>query len=306
MIEKSSEQASGTRPGIGFIGVGSMGSAIAERLLREHKLLVNDANPSAADDLVAKGAIFASLESLADSCQFVFTCLPRPSDVVEVLLGSGGVAQRLRQGSVVIDMTSGTPTTDVKIAAELQSMGIDYADVPISGRVSVVRDGAATLMAGASPEAFAKIVDLLHCVTSEVFHVGEVGAGHTMKLVNNFLNNCNRFATLEAVRLGEKCGLGRDVIIDVLNKSSGRNNVTQVTFPQYLAGPQYKLQGFSLGLMKKDIHLANELAREVGHDTPIGTIVEELTGKAVTRFGDQADQSQLMAEWYEAAVGDPS
>jgi len=120
-----------------------------------------------------------------------------------------------------------------------------------------------------------------------------------MKLVNNLLNACNRFAALEVVRLGELAGLERDVIIDVINKSSGRNYATEVTFPQLLSGDSYKPQGFTLELMLKDVGLANELAEGLGHDTPIGHLVQAFIGQAIDRFGPRADQSQMMFEWYE-------
>ncbi len=284
--------------GVAFVGLGAMGSAIAGRLLHDDGLLVYDLNPGAADGLIARGATFASPATIAESCEFVFTCLPTPADVVEFLLGRDGLAYRLRPGSVVVDMTTGTPTVDGEIAESLRAHRIEYADVPISGGPRRTTDGTAALMAGASGEVFHRIADLLRLVTPNVFHVGGVGAGHTMKLVNNFLNNCNRFAALEAVRLGEINGIARDVIIDVLNNSTGRNHVTEVTYPQYLSGEQYRPQGFTLNLMFKDIALANELARAVGHDTPIGEVVEKLTGEAVARFGAHADQSKLMAEWH--------
>ncbi len=284
---------------VGFIGVGAMGSAIASRLIEHHRLFVNDRNPAAADELVQQGATFASADDIAGACRYVFTCLPRPSDVSDLLLGDDGLAQRLAPGAIVIDNTTGTPTGDAIIASVLTDRGIDYLDAPIGGGVRRARAGTATLMVGGTEEAFAKARDLLLCVTPDVFRVGEVGAGHAMKLVNNFLNNCNRFAALEAVALGEASGLDRATIIEVLNKSTGRNYTTEYTYPNLLLGDTYQPQGFTLGLMRKDIRLANELAKDVGINTPMGTKAEQLTEEAIERFGEQADQSQMMAEWYE-------
>jgi 3-hydroxyisobutyrate dehydrogenase len=154
-------------------------------------------------------------------------------------------------------------------------------------------------MVGASDEVFDRIKGLLLDVTSDVFHLGPVGAGHAMKLVNNLLNACNRFAALEAVRLGQACGIDQDEVVAVLNKSSGRNYATEVTFPQLLTGGSYKPQGFTLELMRKDVRLAVELADSIGHRTPVGKLAGALTDEAIARFGPGADQSQLMAEWYQ-------
>ena len=284
---------------VGFVGVGAMGSAIASRLVGEYDLRVTDRNPAAADDLVAAGAKYATAEDIAATCSIVLLSLPGPADVVDLLIGAGGLAELLRPGTVVIDTTTSTPTADAQITAVLTPKGVEFADAPIAGGVRKARDGASTLMVGAAPETFAKIETLLRAVTPSVSHVGPVGAGHTLKVVNNLLNACNRFAALEAIRLGQAAGLPQDVIVDVINRSSGRNYTTEYTFPTLLSGDTYKPQGFSLALMLKDMTLANQMARELGHRAPIGALVEELTAEAVERFGSAADQSQLMAEWYE-------
>ena len=283
---------------VGFIGVGAMGSAIASRLVGAHELYVNDRNPKAAEDLVRNGATFVSAEEIAKECTSIFLSLPGPRNVTELLLGPVGIAQHFTPGTVVIDTTTGTPTADAEIVAALTERGVDFVDAPIGGGVRRAREGTATLMVGGSEEAFAKARELLLAVTPNVYHVGPMGAGHAMKLVNNLLNSCNRFAALEAVRLGQACGIDQDTVVEVLNKSTGRNYATEYTFPQLLSGDTYKLQGFTLELMRKDVHLANELAESLEHDTPIGHLVEQFTQEAVDRFGPDADQSQLMAEWY--------
>ena len=284
---------------VGFVGVGAMGSAIASRLVGEYDLRVTDRNPAAADDLVAAGAKYTTAEDIAATCSTVLLSLPGPADVVALLIGAGGLAELLRPGTVVIDTTTSTPTADAQITAVLTPKGVEFADAPIAGGVRKARDGASTLMVGAAPETFAKIETLLRAVTPSVSHVGPVGAGHTLKVVNNLLNACNRFAALEAIRLGQAAGLPQDVIVDVINRSTGRNYTTEYTFPTLLSGDTYKPQGFSLALMLKDMTLANQMARELGHRAPIGALVEELTAEAIERFGPAADQSQLMAEWYE-------
>lgn len=287
---------------VGFIGVGAMGAAIAGRLVDKYDLYVNDRNPAAADALVARGATFAPVEELAKVAQVVFLSLPGPAEVTSILLGPDGLAQHLSPGTVVIDTTTSTPTTDNEIVAALTPHGTDYCDSPIAGGVRRAQAGTATLMVGASDEVFAKVQPLLATITSDVFHVGAVGAGHTMKLVNNLLNTCNRFAAMEAIRLGEQGGIQRDVLIDVINKSSSRNYCTEYTYPQLLIPNEdapYKLHGFTLQLMQKDVHLANELAADLGVRAPIGGLVESLTQEAVARFGGNADQSQMMVEWYD-------
>jgi 3-hydroxyisobutyrate dehydrogenase-like beta-hydroxyacid dehydrogenase len=288
---------------IGFIGVGAMGSSIASRLVSGHELLVNDRNPAAATELVNQGARFATTDEIAEKCRTIFLCLPGPPQVKELLFGSDGsdgLASRLASGTVIIDTTSSTPEADREIVGKLGEHGVTYIDSPIAGGVRRAREGTAILMVGAEPDVFAQVQDLLHEVTSEAINVGPVGSGHAMKLVNNLLNACNRFAALETVRLGVAAGIEQDVVVDVINKASGRNYTTENTYPQLLSGDTYKPQGFTLDLMLKDVRLATELAESLGHETPVGSLVQGLTQDAIDRFGPKADQSQMMAEWYEA------
>ena len=288
---------------VGFIGVGAMGSAIASRLVDDYELHVNDRNPAVAEKLLDQGATFAGVEEIAARCSYIFLSLPRPTDVLDLLFGEGKLAELMQPGSVVIDTTTGSPTTDGQIIGELAARNVDFCDAPIGGGVSRAEAGTAALMVGASDEVFERVKHLLFAVTSDVIHVGPAGAGHTAKLVNNLLNSCNRFAAMEAIRLGEVAGIPREVIVDVINRGSARNYATENTYPNMLMGgtpdQPYKLQHFTLQLLDKDLRLANRLAEDLGHDTPIGHLVQQLVDRAVERFGPNADQSQMMAEWYD-------
>ena len=290
---------------VGFIGVGAMGSAIASRLVDSYELHVNDRNPAVAERLVQRGATFSTLEEIAAECQYVFLSLPRPADVLDLLVGEGKLAALLQPGSVVIDTTTGAPTTDREIIEALSARQVDFCDAPIGGGVSRAEAGTAALMVGASDEVFERVKPLLLAVTEDVIHVGPAGAGHTAKLVNNLLNSCNRFAAMEAIRLGEVGGISQEMIVDVINRGSARNYATENTYPKMLMGgtPEepYKLQNFTLQLLDKDLRLANQLAEDLHHDTPIGHLVQQFVDRAIERFGPDADQSQMMAEWYEDA-----
>ena len=235
----------------------------------------------------------------------MFLSLPRPADVLDLLVGEGKLAALLQPGSVVIDTTTGAPTTDREIIEALSAREVDFCDAPIGGGVSRAEAGTAALMVGGSDEVFDRVKPLLLAVTEDVIHVGPAGAGHTAKLVNNLLNSCNRFAAMEAIRLGEVAGIPREVIVDVINRGSARNYATENTYPKMLMGgtPEepYKLQNFTLQLLEKDLRLANQLAEDLHHDTPIGHLVQQFVDRAIERFGPDADQSQMMAEWYEDA-----
>ncbi|MGZ8758010.1 MAG: NAD(P)-dependent oxidoreductase [Aeromicrobium sp.] len=284
---------------VGFIGIGAMGSAIATRLVDFYELLVNDLDPALADPLVERGASFAPTDEIAERCDTVFLSLPGPKNVLSLLTGDAGLAKKLQPGTLIIDTTSSTPIVDEGLVAELEELGINYVDAPIAGGVRRAYTGDATLMVGASDDDFERARPLLETVTREVFHVGPVGAGHAAKLVNNLLNACNRFAAIETINLAEAYGIRQDLMVEVLNKSSGRSYVTEYTYPTLVAAGLQ--QGFTLELMRKDVRLANELAEHVGNRLQVGSLVAQLMDEAVERIGGAADQTDLMTGWASQA-----
>lgn len=288
---------------IGFIGAGAMGSAIASRLVENYQLYVNDFNPRAADSLVERGASFADLDQVAVSCRVIFLSLPGPKDVLELLLSDEGLVSRLQPGTLIIDTTTSTPMVDEQIVDGLAVVKGSYVDSPIAGGVRRAYSGDATLMVGGEPADYARAEPYLRAVTSQVHHMGTVGAGHTAKLVNNLLNACHRFSALETVTLAERYGIPRSRMIDVLNDSSGRSYVTEYTYPQFVdTGAR---QGFTLDLLLKDITLANELAEHAGHEMGIGSLVRKNLVDAVERFGPKTDQTDLMTGWYATKTDTP-
>lgn len=283
----------------GFIGVGNMGSAVAGRLIdRGVDLLVYDRHPPAADALISRGARLAPPQEMAQRTDVLFLCLPAPAHVRDLLLGSGGLLDRLRPGTLVIDMTTSTPVADQEIAIALANRGVDFVDSPIAGGTRRVADGLCTLMVGASDEAWSRAAEWLYLITDDVIRVGGIGAGHTMKLVNNLLNACNRVAAMEAIRIGEAGGIDRDVVVDVINRGSARNYTTETTYPQLLSGPEPLPTNFALELYLKDVRLANEIAAAYGQDNRIGQLVESGLDAAAVSLGARTDISDFTAGWY--------
>jgi 6-phosphogluconate dehydrogenase (decarboxylating) len=135
---------------IGFIGVGSMGAALAGRLVDDHALLVHDLNPAAADQLVEGGAVFATPREIARACGVVFLSVPGPADVEKLVLGDDGLIEHLTPGSVVIDTTTSSPALDAILVQALAARGVEFADAGIAGGVRAVREGHGTLMVGRS------------------------------------------------------------------------------------------------------------------------------------------------------------
>lgn len=282
---------------IGFVGVGSMGSALAGRLVESQDLFVYDKNRPSAEKLIAQGASFAVLDEMAANCEFIFTCLPAPKHLLDLYFGTDALIDKLRPGTVVIDMTTSTPSTDDVIARALTARSVDFADSPIAGGTRRVEAGQSTLMVGASPEVFAKVEPLLLIITENVKHVGAVGSGHTMKLVNNLLNACNRVAAMEAIRIATATGIPEATVLEVINQGSARNYTTEVTYPDLLSGPEPIPTNFALELYLKDVRLANEIASVHSQDNQVGKLVQNALEDAERRFGGRSDISEFTAKW---------
>ncbi|MBL6601410.1 MAG: NAD(P)-dependent oxidoreductase, partial [Candidatus Puniceispirillum sp.] len=213
-------------PRLGFVGLGNMGAALAMRLVGQ-PLSVFDADPEksaafAADDV----AVAASLQELAADSDIIFTCLPTSAVTENVLFGPAGLSAHLTADHIIVDMTSGDPAQSRDQAARLAAAGICFADAPVSGGPRGARDGVIAIMVGGSEALYDLLNPVLSVISCNIFHAGEVGAGHALKAGNNLLNLICRMATFEVVSLLVNDGVAPDKAVDILQKSSGRNYAT--------------------------------------------------------------------------------
>jgi 3-hydroxyisobutyrate dehydrogenase-like beta-hydroxyacid dehydrogenase len=247
---------------IGFIGLGNMGGRMTRRIVDAGiDVLGFDAK---TDNISPTGASpAASAADLASSSDVVFLSLPESKIVEAVVRGTDGIASHLREGTVVIDLSTSAPASTRSIHADLAKRGVAYLDAGISGGAAAAEKGQLTLMVGGEADALAKVQEYLAPFASNVFHVGSTGAGHVTKLLNNFLNAIALSATAEVMVAGKKAGLDLAVLLDVLNKSSGVNFATMNRFPKIITG-DYLKGGLTNTLMLKDVVLYTELIAELG------------------------------------------
>ncbi len=287
---------------IGYIGLGSMGGALARRLLLSQQLTVFDLNPAAVEDCVQAGATAANgVGAIAEGCETVMMCLPTSNEVRSVIFDPDGLRAGLRPGSLVVDMTTGDPKATREMAAELAGDGIEMIDAPVSGGPQGADAGTIAIMVGASADQYARILPTLETIRPNVFHACEVGAGHVVKVVNNIMSAANRAIAFEAVTLAVKNGIDPKVCVDIIQKGSGRSGATEVTFPKFILTDDLR-QGFSLGLMHKDVSIATQLGHDSATPMMIGNLVREILQTAINANGADADINTLI-EVYERAAG---
>jgi 3-hydroxyisobutyrate dehydrogenase len=288
---------------IGFIGVGMMGTPMARRLVEAgYKLVAYDIDPAAMRRAEEMGAeIAASPREVAEMCNPVITILPKSSDVVEVVLGPGGILEGGGEGLVLIEMTTAYPLSTRRIEEALVARGMRMLDAPVSGGVMGAERGTLSIMVGGAPELFEEYRPLLEAMGEKIFYMGGVGSGHTMKAVNNFLSAASMIATSEALAISTKAGLHPRRVIEVLQVSSGRSWSTDFKFPRYVL-PRTFDDGFRIELQDKDLGIITRLAEELGAPALVASVVRQIVGLAMAEgYGKRGHTA--IAEMIEGWAG---
>ncbi len=231
---------------------------------------------------------------MATACEVVIFCLPRSTDVHDLLFGSGRLVEGLSPGKLVIDQTSGVPTETREMAARLEDQGIAMMDAAVSGSPHIVAAaGGATLMAAGPETTQARAVPLLHEISPTVLMCGtRVGDEQAMKMVNNAMNGACRLGTLEAAALGRKMGLALMPMTEALNAGLAANQTTQRMLPAIAEGRPST--DFALALMLKDLSQAVSLGIDTGVPCPIVATVRSLLQVGVNTLGPGAKLEDIV------------
>ena len=271
------------KPRIGFVGLGNIGFPMCRRLLESgYDVLAYDANPEAVSRLEDTPAEPAdSLKALA-AADVVLLSLPGSDVVEEVVLGEGGLSEGLSSGKVLIDTSSSRPSSTRDLAEKLAESGVGMLDAPVSGGVLRAEEGKLAVMVGGKEEIFEGCREVLEAFGEKVFHVGDHGAGHLVKSLNNLLSATTLASAAEAVILAEKAGVAPETLLEVINAGNGRSYSTEVKFPNFILNRSFD-DGFALGLMVKDLKIALETAAEMGHPMFSGSSISQLWQAASAR-----------------------
>jgi 4-hydroxybutyrate dehydrogenase/sulfolactaldehyde 3-reductase len=256
---------------IGFIGLGTMGGPMARNLIRKgHALVVSDMQPAAVAALVEAGATTAaSPREIAARSEIVITMLPDAPDVERVALGPDGIVAGLAKGALYIDMSTIDPATTRKVGAAVAAKGATMIDSPVGKTADAAVAGTLTLMVGGSAGDVARARPVLDCMGTDFFHCGELGAGQTMKLINNLLATAVSEASIEALVTGTKSGLTLDTMLSVLRTTMAWNNALAIAMPKRPLAGDFS-PGFMMKLAHKDCRLALQMVEGLGVTAPVG------------------------------------
>jgi 3-hydroxyisobutyrate dehydrogenase len=262
---------------IGFIGLGVMGKSMAINILRAgYELTVFDVVKENVDDLVKKGAKSGITPAdVAAQSDVVLTSLPNASIVEQVFLGESGILEGASEGTIYVDLSSITPKSIRRINDIAAKKSIYVVDAPVSGGAEGAEKGTLTIMAGGEKTILDKVLPVLNCIGKEITHVGNVGAGDTVKAVNNLLLGANMVAVAEALVLGKKAGLDPDIMYDIISKSSGNSYALTAKYEKYISKGNFN-PGFMVNLMHKDLQLAIDTAKDLDYPLLFGNISQQM------------------------------
>lgn len=245
---------------VGFIGLGTMGREMAANLLRAgHAVHAYDVVPAAIEALATQGAVpAASVAEAAEDADIVVTMLPDTPQVEEVMYGPDGLLATPPRGRLVVDMSTIAPQAVRRMHADLAASGIDLLDAPVSGGPQGARAATLTIMAGGARPAFDRALPVLRGMGTTITHVGDSGAGQTVKLCNQLICGINLQAICEALALGRACGVDLEQMREVLLGGSAASWMLDRLGPAMISGDAGA--GFRIDLMLKDLRLVQELA----------------------------------------------
>lgn len=290
-----------------FIGLGHMGMPIAERLLSAgHGVRAFDINSQALGSLVKQGAEgFNSPKAAAEGTKIVFACLPSPEVSLQVALGKNGVVEADGVSIYVEMSTIGTATID-KIASSFADRNVNVLDSPVSGGPRGARAGTMSVISAGDASAFDTLKPILLDVAQHVFYVGEKpGLAQITKLANNMISAAGMAVACEAASLAVKAGVDANILINVINASTGRNSATMDKFPASIL-PRTFDYGANLSTMYKDVALCLDEARQREVPMWVGSNVGQMWFHAMAQGRANDDYTTLIKmveEWAGVTVG---
>jgi len=285
---------------IGFAGIGAMGTPMSTNLVKAgHKLVLFDIDPKKAQAVAATNEceVATSLADLGSKSNTVITMLPDGKLVRKALLGDNDsgkacITEHLKPGSLIIDMSSSSPMGTRELGAILEKKGFQFIDAPVSNGVKGATAATLSIMVGGDKAIFERVKPMLEKMGNQIYYAGPLGAGHAIKALNNYVSAVGLIAACEAMHAGAAFGLDPNVIVDIINTSSGMNNTTKNKCKQYMIAGTYNA-GFSTGLMAKDVRTALEIAQAMGTSTILAKPTADIWDDMEKQLGFLSDHTEM-------------
>jgi 3-hydroxyisobutyrate dehydrogenase len=279
-MQQHSENNGNNSMPIGFIGVGTMGYPMIERLFdKGFDPIIYDLKKSCAETLIAKGVRWAdSLSEVSSQAKIVLLSLPGPLQVEKVVSGTGGLLHTLPEGSVIVDLSTSSFATSRKLTAQCLQRRIGFLDSPVTGGSKDCREGTHIMMVGGDQEQLELVRPVLKALSRKIVHLGESGAGNIAKLINNQLYLCGQILFYEGIVLANKAGLDISALLAILDSGGAGGIHTKLV--DRIFERQYEGNIFTLALAEKDVRLALEASRTLEAPMPVTAAAHQLFEEA--------------------------
>jgi 3-hydroxyisobutyrate dehydrogenase-like beta-hydroxyacid dehydrogenase len=279
---------------VGFIGLGAMGGPMALNLAKAgHKLVVHDIDQSKTAAARAQGAELAgNAEAVAAAVERTILIVETTDQAKEVIAGERGIIKGAKPGHIVVCMSTIDPFAARELADQLKAKGIAMVDAPVSGGTGRAQSGELSVIVGGDKDVVAKCEDLFKAMGNRIFHVGPLGSGLAMKLVNNMLVQVNTVAVAEALVLGVKAGLDPQQIYDVVRVSTGASAAWELRVPRILKG-DYE-PGGTVDISYKDQELETAFAKRLGVPVLLANVTQQVYQMARAQGLNKQDGSAVV------------
>jgi len=288
------------KPKIGFIGLGNMGGPMAKNIAKAGYLLtVFDLRKELIAALVEVGARpSTSPKEVGETSDMILTSLPSPGVSESVWLGKDGVLEAAKPKSIFIELSTVQPDLVKKIYAQASRKDIMVLDAGISGGVKGAEDGTLTIMVGGRKEVFEKVLPVLQVIGKKIYHVGDIGSGMIVKLVNNAIGHINVVAFIECISVGLKAGIDINTLYEVVSQGTGSSRQFETRFKDRIMKNNYE-PGMKLDLVYKDSKLMEDLASELGVPTFLTSVAHQVFEMGRSKGMGKKDYGILMKLWDE-------
>jgi 2-hydroxy-3-oxopropionate reductase len=279
---------------IGFIGLGIMGRPMAQNLMEAgYELVLYNRTIEKAEELAGNGtAVAGSPKEVAESSDIVITMLPDSPQVEEVVAGKDGVLEGIKEGSLIVDMSTISPMVTRELAAKVEERGASMLDAPVSGGDVGAQQGTLSIMVGGSEEDFERAKPLFEVMGQTIAHVGKTGAGQTAKAANQIVVALTIEAISEALVLGSKAGIAPEKIIEALSGGLAGSNVMEAKKEKFLEHDFNP--GFRVELHHKDLGIALAAGREYGVSLPVTAVVDQMLEVLKAKGRGDRDHSAIL------------
>jgi 3-hydroxyisobutyrate dehydrogenase len=280
---------------VGLIGLGAMGSGMAQSLRRAgHTVHVFDVRREAAEAFAKDGGVAcASLAELGAACDVVISVVVNAAQTEAVLFGDQGCASHMKPGSVFVMCSTVDPNWSVALEARLEGMGLRYIDAPISGGAAKAASGQMTMMTAGKPEAYAVVEPFLNAMAGKVYKLGDsAGAGSKVKIINQLLAGVHIAAAAEAMALGLREGVNAEALYEVITNSAGNSWMFENRMAHVLAGDYTPLS--AVDIFVKDLGIVLDVARASKFPLPLSSTAHQMFMQASTAGFAKEDDSAVI------------